>query len=289
MVELDGRVVADVVDAVRRGARAGIGRRGVPVRIRRGHAVGHAHDALDDVVDVREVAAHPAVVEDVDGFSGEDGLGEQEQGHVGAAPGAVDGEEPQAGRRQPVEVGIGVGHQLVGLLGGGVERDGVVHDVVDGEREMGVEAVDRTAGGVGQMRRLRVPAGFEDVQEPDEVALDVGAGIRNRIAHAGLRGEVDHAVERLAGKQLAHGGFVFEAALDEGEARFLAQQRQARFLERRVVVVVDVVEADDGVAAREQRAGHVESDEAGGAGDEHVHGYVDSRCSPARGARPSRR
>jgi hypothetical protein len=68
------------------------------------------------------------------GSPGEDGLGEQEQRHVRPAPGAVDGEEAQAGGRQAVEVAVGVRHQLVGLLGGGVEADRVVDAVVLGER-----------------------------------------------------------------------------------------------------------------------------------------------------------
>ena len=40
------------------------------------------------------------------------------------------------------------------------------------------------------------------------------------------------------------------------------------------VIVVEVVEADDGVAAGEEGLGESAADEAGGAGDEHFHGGV---------------
>ena len=43
-----------------------------------------------------------------------------------------------------------------------------------------------------------VPAALEDVEEADEVAVDVGVRVGQRVAHAGLRGQVDHALGALA-------------------------------------------------------------------------------------------
>jgi hypothetical protein len=71
-----------------------------------------------------EIPAELALVVDVDGLALEDGAHELEQRHVGATPGTVDGEEAQARGGQAVEVGVGVGHQLVGLLARRVERQG---------------------------------------------------------------------------------------------------------------------------------------------------------------------
>jgi len=47
--------------------------------------------------------------------------------------------------------------------------------------------------------------------------------------------------------------------------------REPRFLDRRIIVVVMVVDADDGVAAFEQPQCEGGTDEAGGAGDEDFH------------------
>ena len=69
-----------------------------------GDAIARAHDALDDVVDVGEVAAMVPVVEDVDRLAREDALREQEQRHVRPAPRAVHREEAQARDRQREEV-----------------------------------------------------------------------------------------------------------------------------------------------------------------------------------------
>lgn len=129
--------VADVVDAVR-GER-----QPVLAHLHLGGGVHYAPDALDDVVDVGEVAAAVAHVEDLDGVAAAKLLGEAEVGHVGPAHGAVHREEAQAGRRDGVELGVGGCHQLVGLLGGGVERHWRVDAVLLGERNLLVAAVDR--------------------------------------------------------------------------------------------------------------------------------------------------
>lgn len=110
-----GMRITDVVDAVRG--------EGQPV-LAHLHLRGGVHDAphaLDDVVDVGEVAAAVAHVEDLDGVAAAQLLGEAEVGHVGPAHGAVHGEEAQAGGRDGVELGVGGGHELVGLLGGSVQ------------------------------------------------------------------------------------------------------------------------------------------------------------------------
>lgn len=90
--------VADVVDAVR-GER-----QPVLAHLHLGGGVHDAPDALDDVVDVGEVAAAVAHVEDLDGVAAAQLLGESEVGHVGPAHGAVHREEAQAGRGDGVEL-----------------------------------------------------------------------------------------------------------------------------------------------------------------------------------------
>ena len=101
-----------------------------------------ANHTEDDVVDVGEVAAAVAHVEDLDGVAAAQLLGEPEIGHIGPAHGAVHGEEAQAGGRDGVELGVSRGHELVGLLGGGVEGYRRVDAVLLGERNFLVAAVN---------------------------------------------------------------------------------------------------------------------------------------------------
>ena len=88
-----------------------------------------------------------------------------------------------------------------------------------------------------------VPAGFEDVKEAAEVAGGVGPRIFDRVAHAGLRGEVDHGGEAVAAEQGIDAVGIGEVEFGEAEA-VAPQPFEPRHLECGVVVAVEVVEAD---------------------------------------------
>ena len=258
--------VADVVDAVRG--------EGQPVlaHLHLGRGVHDAPDALDDVVDEGEVAAAVAHVEDLDGVAAAQLLGEAEVGHVGPAHGAVHREEAQAGRGDGVELGVGGGHELVGLLGGGVERHRRVHTVLLGERNLLVAAVDRAGARVDEVLDRVVAAGLEHVEEADEVALQVGARVLDGVADARLCSEVHHYVEAVLSEQALDEGGIAQVAAHEGEAAVcvgLGQHAQARVLDAGVVIAVKVVEADDCVIGLlEQLLDEERADKTGRSGDE---------------------
>ena len=123
--ELDGAVVADVEQAPGGVAGGGVWACAVPGGVGRCNLVAGANDAFDNVINVGEVSAVVAVVEDLYGLAFEDVFGELEQGHVGPAPGSIHGEEAQAGGGQAEQVAVAVGHEFVGAFGGGVELQGV--------------------------------------------------------------------------------------------------------------------------------------------------------------------
>ena len=97
-----------------------------------------------------------------------------------------------------------------------------------------------------------MPAAFEDVQGAGDVALDVGVRVLERIAHAGLGGEVHDLVEALVREQVLDQRPVLQRAFDHAEVAMGREALGARTLERRVVIGVEIVEADDPVAALEQ-------------------------------------
>ena len=143
------------------------------------------------------------MVVEVDRVAVEDGAGEREQSHVGPAPGSVDGEEAQAGRWDAEQVRVAVRHQFVGALGGGVQADRMVGGAGFGERNMAVEAVHRAGRRVDQVAYRGLPHCFEHAQEAVHVVGGVGEGVAERVADAGLRGEVAHRVEAFFRTQRA--------------------------------------------------------------------------------------
>ncbi len=265
--------MTDVEDAVGGGALCRALFAGVPVRVGAGWQLGDGEDPLDDVVDEGEVAAEIALVVDVDGLARQDGSGELGDGHVGPAPGAVDGEKAQPCGGQAVERRVGVGHQLAALLGGGIEGNRVVHLLIGTERQLLAHAVDRAGGGVDQMPDVVLAAPLQHRQHAGEVALAVGKGVFQRVAHPRLGTQVDHPLELPLGKQGGHAGPVRQLALYEAKVGEGGQHRQASLFEAHLVVVVEVVQPHHLMTRLAQPSGDVKTDKTGGAGDQILHGW----------------
>ena len=231
-----------------------------------------AGNAFYNIVHIGEIALAMAVIENLDGLAGHELVGKAEVGHIGTAGRAIDGEEAQAGTGDVVELGIGMGHELVALLGGGIERHGVVHLVVGAVRDLLVGAIHAAGAGINQVFHggaafvITVAAGFEDVEEAHQVTGNVGLGIGDAVAHTCLGCEVDHYLRTVLGKQGIDSGTVGNVALHKNKVGILRELRQAFFLDAHIVVVVHVVDAHYGhvLTLSQQFQGQIASDETGG-------------------------
>lgn len=125
------------------------------------------------------------------------------------------------------------------------------------------------------MLDFKVSAGFQDVVESDEVALDVGVGVCDGIADASLGGEVHDDGEVVFLEEAVDGGLVGEVRFDEcplfaGRCREGFDFLEALVLDVHVVVVGDAIESDEfcAVVFGEQLLAEIAADESGGSGDE---------------------
>lgn len=123
-------------------------------------------------------------------------------------------------------------------------------------------------------------ARLKDVVESDEVALDIGVGIGDAVAHACLGSQVDDYCYLVFGEDCLHGSLVSDGGVDEGP---VALQRlyllQALILDVDIVVVGDAVDANhlDVLDFLEQALDKVAADKSGGACDEDslaLEGYI---------------
>ena len=112
---------------------------------------------------------------------------------------------------------------------------------------------------------------------PDEVRLDVGPRIFDRVTDAGLGAKVDDTIEIGPIEGALECNMI--GKIDSLETEFpgveLAKLVQPRFLEPRVVLIVHVVDADDARPARQQPGGDVITDESGCACNESGHSFSD--------------
>ena len=114
-------------------------------------------------------------------------------------------------------------------------------------------------------------ASLQDMQEADEIRVDVAVRIFERVAHARLGGQIDDPLGLVLGEKTFNRGAIRQIAFHKLEILMGLQARKAGLLQIDVVIVIEVVEADDVVAARKQRLSGVRSDEARSAGNQYLH------------------
>ena len=114
-------------------------------------------------------------------------------------------------------------------------------------------------------------AAFEDMAEADEVGIEIGLRILDREAHAGLGAEMDDALETALGEEPGHAVAVGEVELFEAEAVMAVEAGEPGLLQSGIVVIVEIVDADDLVAAFEQNPGCLVTDEAGSPRHQNAH------------------
>ena len=256
-----GRAAADVINGV------GRQRETVFADLLFGSTLHDTEYALDDVVDVGEVALAVAVVEDLDGLPSLQLLRGGEIEHVRAACRTVNSEEAQTCGWNIVELAVAVRQEFVGLFSGRVEGNRVIDLVFYCEGHFFVAAVYGGAGGVDQMLDafivacagfvsrvlirvnvvIGVTGGFQDVVETDQVALNVDVRMINRVADAGLRSQINYDRRLVYCKDFVYKGLVgdtsFNKDVPDGRVDGV-NHAKAVLLELRVVVIIHVVEAD---------------------------------------------
>src|SRR6188768_4064387 len=98
---------------------------------------------------------------------------------------------------------------------------------------------------------------LENIQESGDIRVHVCLRILQRIAYAGLSGEMHHPVGSFALIDFAERTLIdYVDGLVEKPGS-PDEARKARLLQRDVVIGIEVVYADYRVAAREQLGGHM--------------------------------
>ena len=114
-------------------------------------------------------------------------------------------------------------------------------------------------------------AALEDVEKTDQIRLDIGMRILESIADPGLRSQIDDPLGPVRGKHSLDFLAVGEVGFYKMKIVLALQPRQTRELQIDVVIVVEVVNADDLVTAGDQRSCGLRADEARDAGNKNLH------------------
>ena len=163
---------------------------------------------------------------------------------------------------------IGMGHQFIAFFAGRIERERMVDVVVHREGHRCVGTIDAGTAGINEMLYSVVAATFKNVGEANDIALDVGKRVLDGVAHTGLRSEIHHSLRSMRSERIFDSFFVGQINTQVNVILMIGMSSQSRFFDGRVVVVVVIVDANDGIAAFQQSHGEIGADKAGRAGDE---------------------
>ena len=146
----------------------------------------------------------------------------------------------------------------------------MVDALVLGKRQGVIRTVHRRTRRIYEMGYARMTAAFEHMTEGVDVVAQVGGRVRQRMANARLRGEMDDMRECAVAKQPGRGFRLGEVHARQREAGQVRKRGHPRFLQCHVVIGIEVVDAGDARALGERRARGVHADKAGRAGHEDV-------------------
>ena len=188
---------------------------------------------------------------------------------------AIHRKKAQTSRRQAIEMAVGVGHQFIGLLAGGIEAHRVIHRLELVEGHIAVAAINRTTGGIHQILHAVMTAALEDVAKALQVALDVGRKIFKRVTHTSLDRQIRHLQGPFGREQRLYRLTFFQGdllkMLGTGRCHGL-DLLEARLLEAGVAIGVDVVDADHLITELQQPQAKSCTNETGSTGHQNRSG-----------------
>ncbi len=155
----------------------------------------------------------------------------------------------------------------------------MIHGILHGEGDLGIQPVDARTRRENQMVDLAVTATLEDIQKSHDIAVDVRMGIFQTVADAGLGREMADQIERLFLKKRDRPRLILEIQLLEASAlrrrhnapvgdplQIETAVLQAAELQIDVVIVVEVIDAEHLATLPLQTFENMIADESGAPG-----------------------
>lgn len=118
------------------------------------------------------------------------------------------------------------------------------------------------------MSAVVMAATFEDCCESRQISVHVCEWVDERISDAGLRPEMNHVRKAIVFKKSRDPLTIGKVKLGEAKAIEFGKLRAPRFLERRIVIGIYVIEPDDFAAIAQKPLSDVVTDESGRTGNE---------------------
>ena len=161
-------------------------------------ALHDTNNTFHNIVHISKVTLAVAIVENLNRLTFQQLISETEVSHIRAASRPIYRKEAQTRRRNVVEFGICVSHQLVRFLSCRIQRNRIIYLIICAVRNFLIAAVDRRTRRIDQMfyRSMSLIVGmtasFQNVIEANQVCFYISVWIRDRVTNARLCAEIDN-------------------------------------------------------------------------------------------------
>ena len=145
----------------------------------------------------------------------------------------------------------------------------MVHRLTLMKRQIAVAAINRAARGIHQVLSAMVTAAFQDVAKPHQIALDVSRRVLQGVPNTGLGRKIHHHLGPFFSKQRHQSLFILQSQALKAPGtgrRHGFNLMQPRLLKAGIVVVVQIVEANNPITALQQPDRQSCTDEASSTG-----------------------
>ena len=147
----------------------------------------------------------------------------------------------------------------------------MVHVMVHGKRHIGVGAVNRTGGSVYQVFHAVVAAAFQYIHETHQVGIHVGMRVLYGITYPRLGRQVYHTLWLVLLKKFFNARPVCHIQFVELKQLVVFQQGQPVFFQLYVVIIIEVIQAQDHVTPLHQSLAEGSTNKARSTGHQYFH------------------
>ena len=121
-------------------------------------------------------------------------------------------------------------------------------------------------------------APFEDIEEPENIAVDVSMRIDKGVPHPCLCGKIDHPFKTACAEKLFHCVPIGNVCFYKCEPLAGNQHCKACLFKRNIVIVIHVIEAGNPITALKQLPADMKSYKSGCAGHQNMHQEKSLKC-----------
>ncbi|MBV6389860.1 MAG: hypothetical protein JNIBNLAF_01511 [Nitrosomonas europaea] len=126
-----------------------------------------------------------------------------------------------------------------------------------------VGTIDTGAAGIHQVLDIVMTATFENMSKTNDVAVNIGKRVFNRIAHPGLGCQIHHPLRLVSFKTGFDTFTIRQIQAQMSVTGVISKSGKAIFLQFGIIIIIVVIDTDDGVATFKQPQRQCRSNKAG--------------------------